>query len=244
MKQEVFVIGDIHGQIQLFNEMLTKWQPETQQLILIGDLGDRGEDPKACFLLAKKLVKEQGGIYLKGNHEDLFLRFLDNPEDYYQNYCLNGGMRTLESLLHSGLDDEYSPTEMSMMIKSHYPDLVEFLKGLPLYFEWHQYLFVHAGVDLTKSDWKKTTDYDFMWIRAPFHEGKNMTGKVIVFGHTITPALYGDNVTTDLWKSDDKIGIDGGAVYGGALHGVIFSPEKLEQDISIKNTGYVWDGSI
>ena len=75
MKKEVFAIGDIHGQIQLFEKMLTNWNPEKQQLVLIGDLGDRGENPKTCFLLGKKLVEEHGAIYLKGNHEDLLLRF-------------------------------------------------------------------------------------------------------------------------------------------------------------------------
>ncbi|WP_410471122.1 signal peptidase II, partial [Enterococcus faecium] len=41
----------------------------------------------------------------------------------------------------------------------------------PLYYEWENYLFVHAGVDLTKKDWRKTSLRDFIWIREPFHEG-------------------------------------------------------------------------
>lgn len=155
MNTQVLAIGDIHGQIQLFKEMLNHWKEATQQLVLIGDLGDRGENPKDCFLLGKRLVEEKQAIYLKGNHEDLLLRFLADPEERYENYCLNGGMRTLESLLHTGLEAEYSPTEISMLVKSHYPELIEFLNGLPLYFEWQDYVFVHAGVDLAKSDWKK-----------------------------------------------------------------------------------------
>ncbi|MFS7261381.1 metallophosphoesterase [Carnobacterium divergens] len=240
--REVLAIGDIHGQIQLFEEMLTHWKEATQQLVLIGDLGDRGENPKACFLLGKKLVEEKQAIYLKGNHEDLLLRFLADPEERYENYCLNGGMRTLESLLHTGLEAEYSPTEISMLVKSHYPELIEFLNGLPLYFEWQDYVFVHAGVDLTKSDWKKTSERDFMWIREPFHTGENKTGKTIVFGHTITPSLHGDNETTSLWQQDHKVGIDGGAVYGGVLHGVVFDKKQLVEDIVLVNKGYVWDG--
>lgn len=38
--------------------------------------------------------------------------------------------------------------------------------------------------------------------------------------------------------------IDGGAVYGGVLHGVLFSSDKLEEDIILENTGYVWDGLV
>ncbi len=37
----------------------------------------------------------------------------------------------------------------------------------PLYYEWGKYLFVHAGVDLSKKDWRKTADHDFIWIREP-----------------------------------------------------------------------------
>ena len=33
--------------------------------------------------------------------------------------------------------------------------------------------------------------------------------------------LHGDMQTTDLWQSDGKIGIDGGAIFGGSVHGVI-----------------------
>ncbi len=80
MKKELFAIGDVHGQISMFKKMLTHWNEETQQLLLIGDLGDRGENPKDCFLLAKMLVEQKGAIYLKGNHEAMLLAFMNQPE--------------------------------------------------------------------------------------------------------------------------------------------------------------------
>ena len=242
MKRELFAIGDVHGQITLFKQMLTNWNEETQQLLLIGDLGDRGENPKDCFLLAQSLVEKKDAIYLKGNHEDMLLAFLNHPEQNYDLYCLNGGMKTLETFLHPGLDAEYSPTEIVMFLTSRYPTLKPFLESLPLYYEWGRFLFVHAGVDLSKRDWHQTSSEDYVWIRDAFHEMKNTTGKIIVFGHTITPFLYGDNQTTDLWIKDNKIGIDGGAVYGGALHGVLFNEKELVRDIKLDNKGYVWDG--
>ena len=126
------------------------------------------------------------------------------------------------------------------MIRSSYRDLIEFLMERPLYYEWGKYLFVHAGVDLSKKDWRKTADHDFIWIREPFHKGKNRTGKTIVFGHTITPMLHGDMQTTDLWQQDDKIGIDGGAVFGGSVHGVIFDDKGIVQDIEYQNLAGPW----
>ncbi|MDZ7834658.1 MAG: hypothetical protein U5K84_04250 [Alkalibacterium sp.] len=46
---------------------------------------------------------------------------------------------------------------------------------------------------------------------------------------------------TDVWQSGDgKIGIDGGAVYGGTLHGLVFDKEGLVDQYSVENTGYAF----
>lgn len=240
MKSLVYAISDVHGEYELFQELVREYDPTIHQLVLIGDLNDRGPKTKECFLLGMKLAKETGAIYLRGNHEEYFLQFLHSPEDWYDAYLRNGGKETFESLLHPGATDEYSPTEIAMMIRSRYDELIQFLVERPLYFEWKQYLFVHAGVDLTKKDWRETSPRDFIWIREPFHHGKNQTGKTIVFGHTITPMLHGDMQTTDLWRSDNKIGIDGGAVFGGSIHGVIFDEQGIVQDIEYQNNQGPW----
>ncbi len=86
----------------------------------------------------------------------------------------NGGKETFESLIHPGASEEYSPTEISMMIQSRYSELIKFLVQRPLYYEWENYLFVHAGVDLTKKDWRKTSLRDFIWIRNHFMKGKTI----------------------------------------------------------------------
>ncbi|KAF1304708.1 MULTISPECIES: metallophosphoesterase [Enterococcus] len=240
MKPYVFAISDIHGEYDLFVKEVANFDPTLHQLVLIGDLNDRGPHSKECFLLGKELVEKYGAIYLRGNHEEYFLQFLVHPEDWFQAYLRNGGKETMESLLHKGATEEYSPTEIAMMIRSRYSELVAFLIERPLYYEWKKYIFVHAGVDLTKKDWHDTSDHDFIWIREPFHEGKNNTGKTIVFGHTITPMLHGDMQTTDLWLSDNKIGIDGGAVFGGSVHGVVFDEKGILQDIEYQNLRGPW----
>ncbi|MFC3633967.1 metallophosphoesterase [Enterococcus rivorum] len=244
MKKYVYAISDIHGEYELFEELIQYYDPSIHQLVLIGDLNDRGSKTKDCFLLGKKLVEEQGAIYLRGNHEEYFLQFLNRPEDWFTSYVYNGGKETMESLLHKGATEEYSPTEIALMIRTKYKDLITFLTERPLYFEWENYIFVHAGVDLTKKDWHKTSPHDFIWIREPFHQGKNQTGKKIVFGHTITPMLHGDMETTDLWLSDNKIGIDGGAVFGGSVHGVIFDKKGIVQDIEYQNMKGPWQPSF
>lgn len=244
MKPLVFAIGDIHGEYALFEEMIKNFDPHNHQLVLMGDLLDRGARSKESLLLGKKLVEDFDAVYLRGNHEEYFLQFLQSPEEWYMPYVRNGGKETMESLLHQGATEEYSPTEIALMIRSRYKELVDFLTQRPLYYEWQNYLFVHAGVDLTKKDWRQTSPRDFIWIREPFHEGENKTGKTIVFGHTITPSLHGDMQTTDLWINDNKIGIDGGAVFGGSLHGVIFDASGIIQDIEYQNMHGPWQPSF
>ncbi|MGO3608780.1 MAG: metallophosphoesterase, partial [Enterococcus sp.] len=70
---QVFVIGDVHGEYELFQEILQKFEPAKQQLILIGDLNDRGPKSKECWLLGMELVEKYQAVYLRGNHEEYFL---------------------------------------------------------------------------------------------------------------------------------------------------------------------------
>ena len=240
MLKNLFVIGDIHGEYELFTSLLDDFNQWNHQLVLIGDLLDRGKNSKQCLLLGKELVEKHQAVYLKGNHEDLFLNFLKEPEDRYKNYLLNGGGETIESLLHLGAVEEYSATEISLMIQSKYKELISFLSSLPLYYEWKDYLCVHAGVNLELADWKNTSERDFLWIRKEFHEEKNQTGSRIIFGHTPTMYLYKDMDETKLWHSDNKIGIDGGGVYGGSIHGVIFNEKGILQDIQVFNE-FKWE---
>ena len=240
MKPLVYAIGDIHGDLATFLELLAEYAPTDHQLVLIGDLLDRGPRSKDCLYLGKRLVEESGAIYLRGNHEDLLLNFVAQPGERYENYLLNGGGETLKSLLHEGAVAEYSAVEIASLLKSYHGELLAFLASLPYYYEWEQYLFVHAGVDLSLADWRQTSARDFMWIRQEFHEGRNTTGKVIVFGHTITPSLYGDNETTALWQQDGKIGIDGGGIYGGSNHGVIFNAQGILQDLELPQKAALW----
>lgn len=234
----LYAIGDIHGEYHIFQQLLEEYDPTLQQLVLLGDLNDRGKQTKTCFLKGKELVEKNGAIYLRGNHEQLFLTFLNHPIERFENYIRNGGKATIEDLLFPGVLEEMGPVEISAAIQQHYPELIAFLQQRPFYYEWGNYLFVHAGVNLALSDWQATSRHDFMWIREDFHRAKNDTGKTIVFGHTPTPGLYGDNQTTTLWKQDHKIGIDGGGVFGGSIHGVIFDKDGIVQDYEIQNLAF------
>lgn len=227
-KEKVFVVGDVHGQITMLNELLKYWNPEEEQLIFLGDLADRGENSKATLERARELMMQHDAIVVKGNHDEMLENFLEEPARSLAQYYMNGGEKTVHSLLerHTNRGDFLRSVSE---IKETYPWLLPMLKSLPLYVEWGDYIFVHAGVDMRSANWRDSSPKDFVWIREDFYNHPNTTGKKVVFGHTVTASLHSTSSNWDIWESGDGLyGLDGGAVYGGKLHGVVLSKtEKL-----------------
>lgn len=237
---EYFVIGDVHGKAGMLEELLHHWDGQAK-LIFLGDLIDRGENSRAVLEMVQNLVEKKGAVCLSGNHEYMFLTWLDNPEKSYDHYRRNGGDTTINSILGRPLDTPVDSVLDAQAILDVAPDLVTFIRNMPFVVETKQYIFVHAGVDLDLEDWHDTSDYQKVWIRNPFHEGQNHTGKTIVFGHTPTFHLFSEKPgTTKLWQTDDrKIGMDGGAVYGGVLHGLVLDDSGITEHFYVPNDGLV-----
>lgn len=226
--QEVFVIGDIHGMYDAFEKMLTQWNPQTQQLILLGDLIDRGPQSLKVLNKVRQLQQDFGAICLRGNHEEMLLETLEDAEQFFPRYKRNGGLTTLAELLHKPLDvlEQVSGDVLAQDVLQRHAWLYDWLQSLPYYIEFGNFVCVHAGVDLSLSDWQQSTARDFVWIREAFHQLPNTTGRTFIFGHTPTKRLNADE-SDMIWQSDYKIGIDGGAVYGGSLHAVRLSVDTL-----------------
>ncbi|MFJ8531508.1 metallophosphoesterase [Bacillus sp. NPDC094106] len=220
--ERLFVVGDVHGCFLHFTALLKKWNHKEYQFIQLGDLVDRGEDVKSTILKAISLKREYNGVFLKGNHEELFLSFIEDPINEGEFYLSQGGNKTIDSFLGEKASVTYTPEYLANQMKERYPEVIQFIKDMPYFYESEHFIFVHAGVNLALSNWKNTSERDFSWIRKPFHYGKNETGKTIVFGHTITRLLNEDR-SDNIWTSpcETKIGIDGGAVFDGQLNGLI-----------------------
>lgn len=214
------VIGDIHGDFNKLKALLDTIH-KGEQLVFLGDYIDRGPDSKQVLKYVKE-KKQEGAVLLRGNHEQMFIDFLDDPENNFQHYLGNGGHTTFESFGYQGFDAEYLS---SSLLKNH-RDIVQVINNTDYYYETEQYIFVHAGLSPFVDDWKDTPKEDFLWIRDWFHHSPINTNKKIVFGHTPTQFLN-RNESNELWFSKDgqRIGIDGAAAYGGVLHALKVNDE-------------------
>lgn len=224
---KAFVISDIHGEYTKLIELLHHWDRETMKLVILGDLIDRGENSLKVVQEIMKLKEQYGKqvVVLKGNHEDMLINYLREPTyDYGELFFINGGNTTAWEFADDPFLMFKSFAERAKLIKQRIYE-VQFLRSLQHYYEFGNVLFVHAGIDPFISNWKDTQSHKFLWFRGVWKH-RNHTGKVIVFGHTPTQHLHEDK-SNDIWISKDKsyINIDGGAVFGGQLNGIVIDKQ-------------------
>lgn len=83
-----FVVGDIHGERELFQRLLNTahFNPQRDRVFSVGDLVDRGPESPACLLL----LANPWFMAVRGNHEDMLLRtFAGTAEPTH--WLVNGG---------------------------------------------------------------------------------------------------------------------------------------------------------
>jgi serine/threonine protein phosphatase 1 len=209
-----FCISDIHGQLDAFNKLLKKinlineYNNCPYKIILLGDYVDRGSDSKGVVDKIMHL-HDNGAIILKGNHEEMFIDWIDKKRDTIS-WFKNGGYNTLLSYGYEISDDTLDFIREDFIHK--YYEHYIFLKTLPIYYDNDEYIFVHAGINPAHINWKKTSDHNFLWIRELFYKFPHDFKQTVIFGHTNTKDLGMEY--NDIWFSDKKIGIDGGASNG------------------------------
>lgn len=66
------VIGDVHGQLEMFQQAIDG----VDDIVLLGDLVDRGPDSPGCLRLALDLLDEGRARMVRSNHDDKLFRAL------------------------------------------------------------------------------------------------------------------------------------------------------------------------
>jgi len=197
----MYAIGDIHGCLEPLRRLMDQIHvSEMDEVVFVGDYVDRGPDSKGVI---DYLLTLQGRYtFLMGNHERMFLDFLQGKERFL--FLYNGGEATLES--YGGVGN---------IPASH----LAFLNRLVLYYETDDYLFVHGGIrpgiPIQDQDPK-----DLLWIREEFYAYPGRYAKPVVFGHT---------PMREVLMEEDRIGIDTACVYGNKLTCLILPSRQVIQ---------------
>lgn len=219
--KRTLMISDIHGCMKQFDTLLQELEYDSSedQLVLLGDYGDRGPDSKEVVERVIDLVENHQAIALRGNHDQRLVDLIQiNNGEIQKKFLEHGGRETLESYTNEVFHPDVFEHAVKH-IRSEYGRHIEFLKNLPLYYEDEAHIYVHAGINPSYVSWKEQSDHDFMYIKGEFHRAKLNMKKVIVFGHTRAIELH---QTSDIWFGEGKIGIDGGCAYGMQLNGLMY----------------------
>lgn len=228
MKEELFIVSDIHGCYDQLMQLLKNWEYGKQELVLNGDLVDRGAQSKETLLFANQIMLNGDGIVTMGNHDNMLLDFLTQPEselsDMYMLWYYQGGRETSYSLLDMPASeiDRLTPKELRVALGG-IPYIRDTLELFVNYYEYGKVLCVHGGIPpYRQKDWKATPKMDMIWERS-FYRYPNETGKVIISGHTPTRSVWGDPDNDNVWsnKQQDILLIDGACAYGGQLNGIV-----------------------
>ena len=218
--KKIFVTSDIHGHIKHFEQLLTNWDT-ADQLVILGDLIDRGPESLTVIRKVMALCEQYGDqvLFIKGNHEDMLINFLNAPFEKQENYYRNGGLETLSSFFKPlQLDIPSSLEEVVELISAHYSKELSFIENAPHVYTIGNILFTHAGFNSAFEDYTQTTEREFIWIRKHY-EMPNRTPFVNIFGHTPIKYINGQH---DILVNQEKnyIAIDGGCYMTGQLNGI------------------------
>jgi len=189
----VYAIGDVHGCLDSLEKLFNILPLSSEDvLIFLGDYIDRGPDSKGVINFLISLSKEYRCIFIRGNHEEMFLNAVLHGKDV-ELWYYNGAFATVRS---------YGS------IASIPGDHIDFISSTIYYHILGNFLFVHAGVK-PGIPLEDQSEFDLTWIRDEFiYSSDPLPGFKIIFGHTpFEKPLVMKN----------KIGIDTGCVYGGKL---------------------------
>jgi serine/threonine protein phosphatase 1 len=222
----IYAIGDIHGRLDLLDELLARissdiaLRPTARPLyVFLGDYIDRGSASRETIDRLIEHGNTHESVFLKGNHELIAIKCLSD-RGLFDQWLRLGGLETLvsygvpaETLANGKQIAELQSAFHGALPQAHF----RFFRDLKNSFECGDFFFAHAGVkpDVELSRQKEN---DLLWIRGEFLTSKDDFGKIIVHGHT---------PTHEIEVGPNRINIDTGAFATGRLSCLVLEGEEL-----------------
>lgn len=213
----LYAIGDVHGRADLLQALFRQIDADQAGRagagfveIVLGDFIDRGPSSRAVMeLILSRRAAGHRVVVLKGNHEEMLLRFLSDPAAL-KAWRKIGGYPTLLSFgvsppafLDAAAAADCRDAFHEALGRAH----LALLEGLDSSYGNGGYFFAHAGVDPARPLDRQRTK-DLIGIRGRFLDHEESFGKIVVHGHTPCRAVD--------FRSN-RINIDTGAYATGVL---------------------------
>jgi serine/threonine protein phosphatase 1 len=188
----IYVIGDIHGRLDLLRNVQGAIDADKHDVgatrtveVYLGDYVDRG--PQSAEVVTELIARANDtyAVFLRGNHEQLLLDFLDGRSLLNQ-WRLVGALPTLLSYgLTSKLLAADTPEESvrAALLERFPAEHFDFLARTGSYCALGPYLMVHAGLrpGIRLEDQQAA---DLFGIRNDFLDYAGDLGAIVVHGHT------------------------------------------------------------
>lgn len=215
-----YVISDIHGQYDMFMELLDKIKlKETDTVYILGDVLDRGPHPIKTL---RKLMEMPNAICMVGNHEFMALECLE----FLMKEITDKSIEELdETMLDNLVTWQYNGSkttidEFRKLDTEGQMGVIDFIKELLIYEEVSvgdkDYLLVHAGLG-NYSPQKDIEDYslhELIWTRADY-DVQYFEDTYVITGHTPTQMIKDNPDPGFIFRRNNHIAIDCGASYPG-----------------------------
>jgi serine/threonine protein phosphatase 1 len=170
--KRLIALGDIHGCIHALDTVLEAIQPTVEdRIVILGDFIDTGRDTKSVIERLLQLQDEFNVIVIRGNHEEMLLAALEQPELRYHWEEL-GGLATLHSY-------EFM-ADLEVIPAAH----IDFIRNPRNYYETRSYIFTHASY-VPELPMRDQPEHTLRWemLEPPYPE-PHISGKTVVVGHT------------------------------------------------------------
>ena len=224
----IYAVGDIHGRLDLLERIQQSIADDAmrrtesrRQVIYLGDYVSRGPDSAAVVDRVREWLPDGfERITLKGNHEDLLLRFIDGEIDTGRHWLDYGGLDALAAYGVAIADrearDDDSVAALGRDLAARIPPShLDFFRSLRISHGAGDYFFVHGGVR-PGVPLEKQSARDCLWIRKTFLNSDADHGAMVVHGHSISDQ-------PDI--RHNRIGIDTGAYRSNVLTCLVLDGE-------------------
>lgn len=224
--RRIYCIGDIHGRLDLLDRTLGRITadlaaaPARDMLfVFLGDYIDRGPSSAGVIDRLSALSDIVPTVFLRGNHESVFIDFLWQPRvlPFWKSM---GGYPTLMSY---GIVPPLQPTERDCLrvaeaLQVAMPDSHRtFLESLQTTHTEGDYLFVHAGLRPGRPV-ATQDEHDLLWIREAFLNSTLRHERFVIHGHT---------PVSEPELRPNRINIDTGAFASGRLTCIALEADRF-----------------